>query len=191
MLNKSNYGKGALVLMISEDLAQKLFKENYDYVLRIISKNEKNRTPAEDILQEVFLKVCQSFDQLRDKTKFRPWLRKITINQCYEYYRRHRETLPITVDIPDNCTYLELLLERDLVKRGMSRLGQEDQQLITLRYFLEVSCADIAVIMQISVNNVRVRLFRAKAKLRQILAAQDPSRASLAERGHKNSSDNK
>ncbi|MDR1604424.1 MAG: sigma-70 family RNA polymerase sigma factor [Gracilibacteraceae bacterium] len=158
--------------MISEKLGEEIYAENYAYVLGVISSTERDRAPDEDILQEVFLKVFQSFDQLRDKTKFRPWLRRITVNQCYEHYRRRRETLPITFDIPDHYAQFDFLLDRDMIERGLRQLKPEEQELIVLKYLLDIKCADIAAILNITANNVQVRLHRAKNKLREILKAQ-------------------
>ncbi|MDR1604600.1 MAG: hypothetical protein LBS10_07410 [Gracilibacteraceae bacterium] len=61
---------------------------------------------------------------------------------------------------------------RDIVERGLSRLKREDQELIALKYLLKIKCSDIAMILNTTVNKVRVRLRRAKSALVEILDAQ-------------------
>ncbi|MDR1961546.1 MAG: sigma-70 family RNA polymerase sigma factor, partial [Gracilibacteraceae bacterium] len=71
--------------MISKKLAEELYTENLDHLRRVVSAMEKDRARIEDIVQEAFLKAFQAFEQLRDPSKFRAWISRIAVNQCYEY----------------------------------------------------------------------------------------------------------
>ncbi|MDR1069532.1 MAG: sigma-70 family RNA polymerase sigma factor [Gracilibacteraceae bacterium] len=155
--------------MISNELAEKLYEENAHYLRSILSKIEKDKSHIDDILQETFCKAFQSFEQLRDISKFRYWISRIAVNQCYEYFRRKREVPSDIIDSPSCYVNLDFLLDKDLMMRALQELKQEEQELFIMKYFFDLDLPDIAGLLEITVSNASVRLHRARTKLKHIL----------------------
>jgi RNA polymerase sigma-70 factor (ECF subfamily) len=157
--------------LVSKDLAEKLYRENIRYVQKVVNTIEKDKWRREDIVQEVFFKAFQSLAQLRDLSKFRPWVSRIAVNQCYEYYRRNREVSVdnIAVAAVDRGSNHDDLLDRDMVTRALNQLKPEERELIILKYYLDWDSADIAVVLDITLNNLNVRLHRVRSKLRRLM----------------------
>ncbi|HXK70900.1 MAG TPA: RNA polymerase sigma factor [Caldisericia bacterium] len=148
-----------------------IFETYKDYVMRssyiMLGRVEK----AEDVTENVFFKVftrIQSFDIERD---FRPWLSSIVINETRNYVNKNKITL-----FKDNAdqTYIEpstINLNREEildVREGLKKLTQKEKEIITLRYYYELTIEEISRILKLPKNTVKVRIHRTLKKLRGV-----------------------
>ena len=132
-----------------------------------------SRDSAEDIRQEVFLKVYAQLGQLRERAKFANWVSSITYNTCKSWLRRRRPTRPLealtesehpsTVIEPD----LEQREQRTLLRRMIDRLPEADRTVVELHYFEGQRVAEIADFLDLPESTVKWRIHRAREALRR------------------------
>jgi RNA polymerase sigma-70 factor (ECF subfamily) len=142
-------------------------------LLTIILKIVENREDAEDILQEVFIKVFKSLDQFKGDAEFSTWLYRVAYNTSLSELRKRKTALvPIDENFrPDNESLSENIDEMGVDKRlsyldtALKRLSPDDAFLITLYHLEEQSIDEISQISHLSVSNVKVRLHRIRKKL--------------------------
>ena len=127
------------------------------------------RMEAEDAAQETFLRAFQRLRQYDSARPFRNWILSIAANHCIDRIRRQRPTLPLD-DVPLGTTYSPetAMLHsegRDRIQRLLMELSPDDRAVITLRYWYDCSCEEIAQAMETSVSAVKSRLHRARLTL--------------------------
>ncbi len=135
----------------------------------------KDKDEAADFFQETLIRLWQGFSQFRGESNFHTWLSRICINTCISSLRKkkkHAQTIPLSID-------LELLEENNengkqlaQMYRLIGKLGVLEKALVML-WLDNMSYAEIAEIMGISVSNVSVKLMRIKEKLKNMAKASD------------------
>ena len=146
-------------------------EEQYDKLLRYCYMKLRDRTLAEDVTQEAFIRFFES-EKYRDMGKEMAYLFTIARNLCIDQFRGRREELP--GEIPEELTILSAAEEReqDIVDRiavetAMDRLDEADREIVMLRFSGDLKINDIAEMMNLSRFAVRRRLSSALAKLRK------------------------
>jgi RNA polymerase sigma-70 factor (ECF subfamily) len=131
---------------------------------------------AEDLTAEVFLKALEAVKaSLGWKISLSGWLYRIAHNLVVDYFRRRprRETLPLddrVIRAPDNSTPgLETIFTQHRLRAAVSRLTEDQQQVIILRFVEEMSNAEVAEILGKTEGAVKALQHRALVALRQIL----------------------
>ncbi len=136
----------------------------------------RNPSEAEDVVQDVFLRVLQRQRQLDEIVELRPWLVHIAWNLALDRCRRVRpqqmddlfaEGL-VSADLPADQTLAEARRIRQVLA-AMERLPQRERQALLLSAMDELSSAEIAAVLGRSESSVRSLLFRARTHLRQRL----------------------
>ena len=133
-----------------------------------------SREVAEDIRQEVFLKVYTELPQLLEHAKFVSWLRSITCNACNSWLRRQKPISPLesladgehptTVSIEANVEQREL---RTLLRQMIDRLPEEYRTVIELHYFEGQPVAQIAEFLELPESTVKWRIHKAREILQR------------------------
>ncbi|MCM1467521.1 MAG: sigma-70 family RNA polymerase sigma factor [Alistipes sp.] len=144
-------------------------EEQYDKIYRFCYMKLQNRQTAEDITQETFLRFLEN-ENYKDMGKRLAYLYTIARNLCTDHFRK-TQTLPLDEDIPVESGEEELVASLAL-KRAVRRLGEEEQELLFLRFVNEVSASDIAKIMNKSRFFVHRRINGILAKLRKDLGKE-------------------
>ena len=142
-------------------------------VFRLVSRFFKHREDVEDMAQDVFFKVFTRIDQVRPDENFPGWLRRVTINTCYDELRKTRRrnaAFEIYGPLQGSEPVAASAAPAEPESFGMARLALEvlDPKLkipLILKEVDEMSVAEIAQTMGITQTNVKVRLFRARKKL--------------------------
>ena len=142
-------------------------------LLTIILKIVGNREDAEDITQEVFIKVFQSVEQFKGDAEFSTWLYRIAYNTTMSELRKRKFSF-VSMDenfLTGNEPAGEELEVMDTEQRlacldaALKRLSADDAFLITMYYLEEQSIDEISAISNLSISNVKVRLHRIRKKL--------------------------
>lgn len=150
-----------------------------DLVFSLALKMVKNREEAEEVAQDTFIKVFKSLSQFKGDSKFSTWIYKVAYNTCLDRLKKHkRERSVISID-EFNSNQIKSLdnaldaMEDDeraqAIQDCIKLLPSDDGFLLTLFYFEEQSLDEIAKIMGLTPNNVKVKLFRSRKKLTTIL----------------------
>ena len=152
-----------------------LFENYKNLVFRTAYLTLGNPLDAEDILQEVFLQLYRSmrnYDPARGT--FTTWLYRITVNRCINI-RRHRGffTLPLE-ELPESVLREQVLSESqhadvDSVQHALGHLSMKLRVAIVLRYFWDLSNAEIAEILDLPLGTVKSRLNLALLALCKVL----------------------
>ncbi|MCY4553685.1 MAG: sigma-70 family RNA polymerase sigma factor [Candidatus Poribacteria bacterium] len=136
---------------------------------------------AEEITQDTFLKAYQKLALLKEPQRFLSWLYVIATNHCKAWLRKKRlrtESLENTENMAlEKATYSGYVIseneqtaieaQREVVKKLLAKLQESERTIVTLRYFGEMSSAEIGEFLGISANTVRSRLRRAQERLKR------------------------
>ncbi len=141
----------------------------------------RNRELAEETAQDVFVKAYQSLDGFRGSAKFSTWLYKIAYHRILDVADREKRRQPFYQDaisenperrdLQDTWTRLMEEERRDLVGQALERLEPDDRSLLSLFYLQEQSLRELAEITGLREGTVKVRLFRARERLKESLSA--------------------
>ena len=152
---------------ILKQLYQKYRKEIYLYLYSLC----KNSSLAEDLLQETFLKALLSLPD--DHTNMRAWLYLVARNLFFNYYRREKEKVPLgevqQIQNTASQEVLEGILKEEknrLLYQAMNELEERKREILLMQYFGGLSQKEIAAILKMTPENVRVLSYRAKRELR-------------------------
>lgn len=146
----------------------------FSVALRII----KNREEAEEITQDSFVKAFRSLDQFRQEAKFSTWLYRIVYTTALNYLRKHSiETVELDSHLsdqlpsyqPDSADLLDQKIKKRYISDALGKLKAEDAVVLQLFYIDERSLDEIAAIMELETNTVKIRLHRARPRLRLCL----------------------
>ncbi len=139
----------------------------------------KNREEAEEVAQDVFLKVHKHIKGFKGDSKFSTWMYRIAYNSCLDRiktYKRKYHTVGIDDFNINQIKSLETAFDlmdmadrENAVKECLDRLPEEDAVLITLFYYKDLKLEEIAKVVGIEPNNAKVKLFRARKRLAVIL----------------------
>jgi RNA polymerase sigma-70 factor (ECF subfamily) len=150
-----------------------LFERYQDVVWRFFRRRVQNPGRAEELVQDVFVAILQGAARYEPRAPFRTYLFGIAYNlllaERRSVARSEMKTLPddVVSAMPD--------VEGTLwVRRGLATLAPDDREIVMLREYEGLSYAEIADVMQLPLNTVRSRLFRARMHLRDALSGELP-----------------
>ena len=143
-----------------------------------------NPVDAEDISQEVFLKVFRSFATFRKGAKLGSWLYRVTYNASIDHLRRKGAAPEAVADeliessgaseagLPrrgaaDPAAALESSQLQEQIARALDKISPQEKAVFVLRHYDELMLKDIAASLGLSVGSVKSYLFRAVRKLQK------------------------
>ncbi len=162
-----------------------LLRAHQQRVFAIVGGILRRREDIEDVAQQIFIKVYVSLKQFDSRSTFSTWLYKIAVNECYDYLRKKRvRKLVYEADLseeqvrqlqafesggapapPDASQRAEL---RQTVGRLLDELNEEDRMMLILKEVEGFSVEEIGRVLDINVNTVKVRMFRARGRLIEV-----------------------
>lgn len=127
---------------------------------------------AEDAVQEALVAAWQSFDSLRDRSRFGAWFDRILVNECRDRLRRRGlvRFVPIDADAerPARDPF-QAIIERDAVLAALSDLTPDERIVVVLRFWADLSLDAIADRLGLPLGTVKSRLHRSLGRLRERL----------------------
>jgi len=156
------------------------------YVFTLVLRLIKSREDAEEVAQDVFVKAYRALADFRGDAKFSTWLYTIVNTTCLTFLRKKRpelhsldhEKVYETVAAQDSgmrANQVEQKSRSVMVTNAINLLNGDDAEIITLFYKAEQSLEEIAKIMGIETNAAKVRLHRARTRLREKMETFFPS----------------
>lgn len=141
-----------------------------------------NKQDAEDAVHEAFVRIITDIDRLTSvkKEKRKSFVIIVVKNIAIDTYRRRqRETVGAEdisdMDIADDFSIEQAIsdsTDRDILMKAVNKLPEKQQEVLTMKFFHEVSTADIADMLGIDVSAVRKRIARAEKNLYEILKGE-------------------
>ena len=149
-----------------------------NYVFTLTLRIVKNREDAEEVAQDVFIKAYKYLADFKGASKFTTWLYTIVNNTCISFLRKkkldiHSLDNEKVFEVADNldsgmrANMVEQKSKLAMVNDAISLLSGDDAQVITLYYKAEQSLEETAQILGIEVNTAKVRLHRARTRLKE------------------------
>lgn len=138
----------------------------------------KNREEAEEAAQDTFIKVYKSLNKFKGDSKLSTYIYRIAYNNCLDRIKKNKtyfkevaidEFTEHQIKTIDNALSALTDVEREqAIKDCMALLPEMDGFLLTLFYFEELSLDEIATVVNLEANNIKVKLFRSRKKLMTI-----------------------
>lgn len=149
-----------------------------DYVFTLAARIIKTREDAEEVAQDVFIKAYKYLSDFRGDSKFSTWLYTIVNNTCITFLRKKKLTVHSldnekvfeTADNTDSGMRANLIEQKSklaMVNNAINMLSPDDATIITLFYKGEQSLEEIAGILGVESNTAKVRLHRARTRLKE------------------------
>lgn len=149
----------------SKEQIKEEIKEFFPMVYRLAMAQTKNKTYADDVVQEVFLRYIKSNSKLNDMEHKKAWLIRVTINCSKSMFSTawFQKTVPLNEDVVFDTK------EQSEVYYAVLELPQKYRAVIHLHYYEDMTIAEISNILNISEPAIKSRLFRGREKLKEIL----------------------
>lgn len=150
----------------------------YSYALVLT----RNRSEAEDLVQETYVRAIGAIGRLRAGSNMKSWLFTILRNTWFNQLRHQRTAQLVSMDEEESATDIAETakdphaiyvskMEHEQVREAIQQLPVDFREIILLREFEELSYQEIASILDCPAGTVMSRLARARAKLRSLLSA--------------------
>lgn len=156
-------------------LVERYYSVPYSVALRMVPNEETARDLAQDAILQAFL----SIDRLRNVERFQSWLYGIVINVCRSYLRGQKADVLSLDTFPDGWDFAagaadpqEIAEEQERQHQVLSAvqdLSPNQREAVLLFYYRRLSLQEIATTAGISIEAVKVRLYRARGQLRERL----------------------
>jgi RNA polymerase sigma factor (sigma-70 family) len=159
--------------------AYALLVERYkSYVFTLTLRFIKSREDAEEVSQDIFVKAYRSLAHFKGTAKFSTWLYTIVNTTCITFLRKKRLDIRSlddekTFEVADSqdsgfrANQVEQKSRLNMVNQAIALLSPDDAEIITLFYKNEQSLEEIGQILGVEVNAAKVRLHRARTRLKE------------------------
>lgn len=160
----------------SGDLQQAtvLFERYNRRIFSFLARMTLDRDAAEDLTQNVFLRVIKYRTSYREGARFQSWIFQIARNVFSDHYQSVRNKFSDFVDVsrlgdalPDTSGAEENEEREDRLHRSLARLTAEQREVLVLTRFEQLKYEEVATMMNITVANVKVKVHRAILRLRE------------------------
>lgn len=155
-----------------EPLVARYQRVLYTVALRLLGNPED----ARDATQNAFVRAFERLSTYDQSRKFFSWMYRIAVNECLNAIRARR----LGEELDDDLAIAPQLFERvaarelhDRVQSALQRLTPEYREVVVLRHYGELSYEEIAVSLNLPVKTVKSRLFTARQRLADVLAAHE------------------
>ena len=160
---------------------EELVRRHQHRVFALVSGILRRPDDVEDVAQQVFLKAYLGIKRFDQRAAFSTWLYKIAVNECWDYLRK-RKVRPLVYEADlseEQVSRLDGIVSsdrpaegpnaraevREILERMLAALPEPDRQLLVLKEVEGFSVQELAGILKLNVNTVKVRLFRARGRI--------------------------
>ena len=165
-----------------EGAFQQLVDRYKDLVFALIARTVQDRSRAEDLAQDVFLRVHRGLPYFRGEARLSTWIYRIVANVCLQDHARPKSGRDIVsldedgergrVSVSATDRRFEDLELRDRLEKAIARLPPHYRLVIAAHYLQGVRYEDLAEALQLPLGTVKTQLFRAKQQLRRLLETE-------------------
>ena len=163
-----------------------LFVRHKQYVFNYAFRILANRADAEDVTADVFVRLFDKKYEFRPDTKFTTWLFTVVRNACIDRIRKRKKVVSWwvksdkggelqewVVEDSRNTVHEELIKEEisQEIQRAIHKLPLNQKEALILREYHNLNYQQISEVMQCSVDNVKILIFRARESLRKELSS--------------------
>lgn len=162
---------------------EELVRRHQQRVFALVAGILRRPQDVEDVAQQVFLKAYLGLRRFDQRAAFSTWLYKIAVNECWDYLRKKKvRPLVYEADLSEEqVSQLDGIVSsdrppqnprdraetRELLERVLDALPEQDRQLLLLKEMEGFTVQELAEMLHLNVNTVKVRLFRARGRIVQ------------------------
>ncbi|MEM1059354.1 MAG: sigma-70 family RNA polymerase sigma factor [Verrucomicrobiota bacterium] len=172
--------------------ASRLVEHFYPLVIKIVRSHLPRRVPEEDLAQDVFVKMFTRLEQYRAEQPFGHWLSRIAVTTCLDALRAQKrrpelrwadlseeeaDAMQATRQVAATPDSAQCAASHDLVARLLETLGPEDRMVVTMMDLEGLSVAEVRARTGWGESKIKVRVFRARKKLKSALERLEGEKA--------------
>lgn len=154
--------------------ASVLFDRYHKPIFNFLARMCMDRVLAEDLTQNVFLRIIKYRMSYQQGLRFQSWIYQVARNIYFDHYQKRKNRVADFIDVEKISDHIsessesEIQEEQEkLLKRSLAKLSDEQRELLVLTRFQHMKYEDVAVVMNTTVANIKVKVHRAIAKLRE------------------------
>ena len=145
----------------------RIHNRHRDGLLKYCAYATGSRARAQDVVQETFLRLMNQRGRLSIRTSLADWLFVCARNLCFNWNKREKGMTDVD-QIAEQVDQEIDVETKQFIEQVLSRLSIEERDLILMREQRGYSINEIAILLGISEENVRVRLFRVRKRMQEI-----------------------
>lgn len=150
-----------------ESLVKLIMNQEKDYY-RLAYAYLGNRDDSLDALEDMIVKLYENIGRLKRNDSFYSWSKTILVNSCKKILKDRKKTVSLEVVEESRCEGgIEQNERKVLVEKYLSELGEKYQEVIRLRFFLDMEYKDVADMLKLPVGTVKSRIFYGIGKLKE------------------------
>jgi RNA polymerase sigma factor (sigma-70 family) len=151
------------------------------YLIRLAYAFLKDKSKAEDIVQEVFIRYYLHLEKFEGRSSVKTYLYRITVNECHNYFRSWSYRMMELTNFTNYLLVNKQTPEQELMKQEstkhmaemINQLPLKYKEIVWLYYYAELSIQEIADVVNCPVNTVKTRLARGRKLARISLSEED------------------
>lgn len=150
-----------------------IYSEYFQKVCNIAMRMTCNQATAQDLTQEIFIKIYQNLHNFGEKSKISTWIYKLTMNHCIDFLRREQTLTKKLQDIFLRRKVSASITENEIVNRYagysiLKKMSPVNRAIMILRTYLDLSYDEIGEILKMTKQSVGVQLTRARFEAAKI-----------------------
>ena len=151
----------------------------YNDIFRMVYYRLPTRMDAEDVTQEVFMRITKSLSNLKDTRLFKPWLYRIALNRVRDFHRKKNilsffgstaeKDVDASVNADSHSDPSKNIMDKEFqtqLRKFAENLSRWEREIFTLRFLDQLEIKEIVQIVQKNENTVKTHLYRALKKFR-------------------------
>ena len=174
---------------VQQSIFHRLYDMYHQDVFNFLFYLVKNRTTAEDLSHEVYVRVLKSYERFEGKSSEKTWLFSIAKNVAIDHFRKKQvrdkhaftafdwETEQLVSQVPSPEQFTELNDQLRELLLALEQCSGNQKMVIIMRYIQDLSIQETAEILGWTVGKVKTTQHRALKSLRQLMKAQDGKEA--------------
>lgn len=165
---------------MKEEIFHRLYDDYHQDLFRFLIYLTKNRTVAEDLSHEVYVRVLKAYDRFESKSSEKTWLLAIAKNVALDHFRKQNvrrkhqfehfdwETEQLISDQPSPEFYMESKDDAELLMEQLDRCTGDQKMVVILRYYQQLSIAETAAVLGWTESKVKTTQHRALKRLKAL-----------------------
>ena len=139
----------------------------------------KNREEAEEVSQDVFVKAYKNLKNFKGDSKFSTWLYKIAYYASLDVLKRNKRQISSeNIDTfkernlgntDDSLMFMHDKERKQIINDALFKLSEDARVIVTLYYFEELPIKEISKVVDLSEDNIKIKLYRSRKKLAELL----------------------